>query len=312
MVGRLTDFVLVFLSIFLLIPSGLVCLGSALVLKSHLGESVALLVFILSSIGEIFLILAGASLWFVIKRARHPHTRKVASKAVRQQGDNRNVADVFTPKLPSSAREWLLTPLETSRKTKVRPKRNRKAPKRIRVWPKSLLGEINKDEKYFLYVYALSIVLGLVYGLFDNSIGKAAAAKFASMPPDTPFAIFSHNFLLNVVSTLTGGIGGLVVNFITYAAISGMVELAVSHSLPVARSHPVLSFEIVALDLISVFMVWLLELCAGMCFAISGFSFIERLWKRRTKLRRIRLLLLGTILLFIGAVLEWAAIAFMS
>ena len=50
-----------------------------------------------------------------------------------------------------------------------------------------------------------------------------------------------------------------------------------------------------------------LELGGFLCFAIVGFTSLDRVvWKRKTKLRRVRFLMLGTALLFVAAVIEWS------
>lgn len=97
------------------------------------------------------------------------------------------------------------------------------------------------------------------------------------------------------MSALTGGIGGLLGNFITFAAIAGLLEARVS----------LVGAVFVLLILFGTFEPF--ELGGFLCFAIVGFTGLERVvWKRKTKLRRVRFLMLGTALLFVAAVIEWS------
>lgn len=80
MVGKLVDFVLVFVSIFILIPSGLSLVVYAWVLRSQYLHAA----FALFCMGEVFLVMACVLLWFAIKRARHSKIRrKVTAKPPR-------------------------------------------------------------------------------------------------------------------------------------------------------------------------------------------------------------------------------------
>jgi len=114
-------------------------------------------------------------------------------------------------------------------------------------------------------------------------------------PPTLAISIFSHNFLVGIVSALTGGIGGLLANFITFAVIAGLLEARVS----------LVGAVFILLILFGTFEP--LELGGFLCFAIVGFTSLDRVvWKRKTKLRRVRFLMLGTALLFVAAVIEWS------
>jgi len=180
-------------------------------------------------------------------------------------------------------------------------KRSAKNP--LLVWLRNSFGDLNSSEKKFLYAFILSIALGIVYGLLDQSIAEIAIRYLPPLVTLTPFWIFSHNFLVAVMAAATGGIGILVSNFLTYAAVSGMFVLRASHRLP---SHPMPSVVVAILGVVGGAIVILFEMSAYFCFAISGFTILERLWKRKTRLRRGRLMMAGTILLSVAAVLEWS------
>jgi hypothetical protein len=176
---------------------------------------------------------------------------------------------------------------------------------------RALFGDLNRGEKYYVYVYVLSVVLGLSYGFFDKSIARGAVRHLplleSQLSVTSALEIFLHNFEVALFSAVTGGVGGLVSNFLTYSAISGFFGLPTNQSPTLSSSiSPLLALVIVLLALIGFIVVALLEWGGSLCFAITGFTVLERAEKRKTKLRRGRLLLLGMALLFVAALLDWS------
>ena len=169
--------------------------------------------------------------------------------------------------------------------------------------PKSItgvLGELNSSEKYFLDAFFLSIALGFVYGLFNRGLYRMASRM--SFAHYTAISTFAHNLLIGIISALTGGTFGLLANFITFAAVAGALE---THASLLPRMIVRLILALCAFEP--------LELGGFLCFAIVGFTCVEKLiLKTRTMLRVVRLLILGTVLLFVAAVIEASVIVLLA
>ncbi len=166
------------------------------------------------------------------------------------------------------------------------------------------LGELSNHEKHYAYVFVLSAVAGSVFGLFNQSLALTFLRRFrqaiSEPAPTHPLSIFSHNFVVGLLSVLTGGISMLLSQFLTFAAVTGLLRLIAV--LPVAH----IPLTLIVILSIGFMVVLIVEQGGFLCFSVVGFTGLERIvWKRKTKLRRIRFLLLGTFLLFIAAILEW-------
>jgi uncharacterized membrane protein YjdF len=63
----------------------------------------------------------------------------------------------------------------------------------------------------------------------------------------------------------------------------------------------------IVITLVVVFATYgALEMVGHFCFGLVGFTFLERLvWKEKTNLRRVNILILGTVLMLAAAVIEW-------
>lgn len=168
---------------------------------------------------------------------------------------------------------------------------------------RNLLGELNTYERYFALAFFLSILFGFVYGLLDRTLSGIASIPFPSIDVGPlPVSILSQNILTGVVSVLTGGVGGLVANFVAFASIAATLE---------ARDTSVIVGVLFMLFLFAT--VEPFELGGFLCFATVGFAGMEWvLWKRRTKLHLVRLLILGTVLMFVAAVIEWSLVVFLT
>ena len=113
--------------------------------------------------------------------------------------------------------------------------------------------------------------------------------------PTSAFDIFIHNFLVDLLTIITGGLELLFSNFMTFSIVSGAI---------VVRHVTLLRTLLV---LVIVFGSYgILEMAGHLCFGLIGFTFLERLLlKKRTQLRRTSLFLLGTALMLIAASIEW-------
>jgi len=188
---------------------------------------------------------------------------------------------------------------ESSTEEDVRPISQQNAPEQIRFF----LGELNTSERHFIYAFFLSSALGFVLGLFVTAVYPIASMPFQMAVVSKPhfthaISLFSHNLLVAIVSALTGGIGGLFSNFITFALVAITLNSRVSLVGAIFLLFAYCMFEP-------------LELGGCLCFAIVGYTGLEKLvWKRKTRLRVGRFLILGTALLFIAAVIEWSLVVF--
>jgi len=170
----------------------------------------------------------------------------------------------------------------------------------------SALGKINRREKYYVCVFIMSGVLGFAYGLLDPTLARMVLPFFQIGSGESALSIFSHNLLVAILSTLTGGVLILVSQFVTFAVAGGGLRLGLG------VSHAARPISVgIALDLLlSVILVLPLEQCGFLCFSLIGFTGLERIfWKQRTDLRWHRLLLLGICLLLVAATIESLAIA---
>jgi hypothetical protein len=159
-------------------------------------------------------------------------------------------------------------------------------------------GKANAIEKYYVCAFLLSIVLGIIFGFLDNSLYYLVTVM---QIPKSAVYIFLHNFTVDLVTIATGGILVLLSNFLTFALISGLFDVRRYSLLEEAR---VLSI---------VFSTYgILEMAGHLCFGLLGFTYLERLiLKRKTALRRLTLLIVGTVLIIVAAAIEgWTIISF--
>lgn len=156
------------------------------------------------------------------------------------------------------------------------------------------LGEANALERYFVYAFLLSIFLGIAFGFVNQTLYYMANAY---LPRSTSaFDIFLHNFRNDLLIILTWSTLVLLSNFITFAAISGLI---------VARHIGFL--EAIAIATIAFGTYGILEMGGHLCFGLIGFTLLERiLLKKKTRLHRLTFFLLGTALLFVAALIEWS------
>ena len=164
----------------------------------------------------------------------------------------------------------------------------------IRAW----FGKANAVEKYYVCAFLLSILLGTIFGFLNNSLYYLVTVM---QIPKSAAYIFLHNFTVDLVTVVTGGILVLFSNFLTFALISGLFNV---------RRYSLLE-EVRALSI--VFSTYgILEMVGHLCFGLVGFTYLERLiLKRKTGLRRSSLFIVGTVLIIVAAVIEgWTIISF--
>jgi len=166
----------------------------------------------------------------------------------------------------------------------------------VRTW----FGSPNSAEKYYAWAFFSSILLGMIFGLFDTTLYDFMIGSFRSLPHDAAY-IFVHNFAADLVAVGTGGISQLVSNILTFALISESLSAHRYNFLQDAR-----------LLLIILGTYGTLEMAGHFCFGLVGFTYLERLiLKRKTGLRTSKLLIVGVVLIFVAAMIEgWMIIQF--
>lgn len=167
--------------------------------------------------------------------------------------------------------------------------------KSIRTW----FGRVNSIERCYVCAFLLSIFVGLVFGFFNSTLYRLMIGPLRSIPRSAA-GIFIHNFAVDLITVVTGGILVLLSNFLTFALISGLIA---------ARRYSLL--EDVGVLLLVFGTYGILELAGHLCFGLVGFTYLERLiLKRKTGLRRSSLFIVGTVLLVIAAIIEGWMISF--
>jgi formate/nitrite transporter FocA (FNT family) len=158
---------------------------------------------------------------------------------------------------------------------------------------KRWLGEPNTPETYFVYAFLLSIFAGLLFGFVNQTTYYMVSTYLPR--PTSAFDIFIHNFQVDLLAIITGGLELLFSNFMTFSVVSGAIVVR----------HVTLLKTVLAL--VIVFGSYgILEMAGHLCFGLIGFTFLERiLLKKTTQLRRTSLFLLGTALMLVAASIEW-------
>ena len=155
------------------------------------------------------------------------------------------------------------------------------------------LGELNTYEVYFVYAFLLSIVVGFLFGFVNQTLYYVANLYLPR--PTSAFEIFIDNFQVDLLTTVTGGLLILLSSFLTFSAISGAI---VAHHTAFLRAVFVIGVAFGSYGI--------LEMAGHLCFGLVGFTFLERiLLKKRTRLRRLSIFLLGTALMATAAAIEW-------
>ncbi|MBI2543574.1 MAG: hypothetical protein HYW24_05320 [Candidatus Aenigmarchaeota archaeon] len=152
--------------------------------------------------------------------------------------------------------------------------------------------KLNNFEIAYAVVFILSIIIGIGYGLIDKEYYKCCE-DFIGVPEEgtSPMKIFSSNYLISMTELATAGLSSLYFNFKTFSVTSSYLNS---------------QGELFVLPVIMI--IGIFELVGSLCLALAGFSFVERMVKIKSRLKFAQLFLLGTALIFIGAVVEYLLI----
>jgi hypothetical protein len=144
-----------------------------------------------------------------------------------------------------------------------------------------------------MWAFLLSMIIGTVYGFFDPILYNVFAGDLPKSHSVVEIAL--HNLRVDVLSLLTGGLFGFVSNFLTFSLIGGLFG---------ARHTSI--FVVVVVFAIVFGTYGTLEMAGHLCFGLVGFTFLHRMiWKKKTRLRRLNILALGSALIFVAALVEW-------
>lgn len=151
------------------------------------------------------------------------------------------------------------------------------------------IGNFNRTETIYLLVFVLSIIAGIAYGIINQNFYKCCEDTLSLQPGQNEFTIFERNFGLAFIALITGGFSAFYILFITFA---------------ISSSSLLANGEIFAI--IFILILGSLELTGVFLFGISGFVVLERkILKAKSNLKIKKIILIGIILLFISAVIEY-------
>lgn len=150
--------------------------------------------------------------------------------------------------------------------------------------------KFTKLEKWFAILFIASIGAGVVYGLVDPSY-YLCCEEYLGVPKEgsSPIEIFSNNYFLGLIEMFTAGLFGIYLNF---------------HTFSTASSYLYTNGQLIGLPILVV--IGFLELAGSLLLGLVGISFVERtLLKIKSKLDWKQLFFLATILIFLGAIIEY-------
>ncbi len=152
---------------------------------------------------------------------------------------------------------------------------------------------MNRLEKCYSLLFALSLLVGIAYGLADRNYFKCCEGSIGIPEEGTSvLKIFSGNYILSLTEFLTAGLSSIYFNF---------------HTLSVTSSYLNSTGRLFTLPLI--LFIALFELCGSLLIALSGLHILERLLGAQSRLKPKELFVYGTALIFIGAVVEYLILA---
>ncbi len=149
-------------------------------------------------------------------------------------------------------------------------------------------------EKWYSTAFFMFIVAGIGYGIVDREY-YLCCEDFVGVPEEgtSPMEIFSNNYFLGIAEMLTAGLFSLYLNFHTFA---------------VSSSYLYANGQLIALPII--FLIGILELAGSLLLGLVGISFVERkLLKIKSKLDWKHLFFIGTVFIFLGAIIEYFLIS---
>lgn len=152
---------------------------------------------------------------------------------------------------------------------------------------------MNRLEKCYSLLFALSLLAGIAYGLSDKDYFECCKESIG-IPEEgaSMLKIFSGNYILSLTEFLTAGLSSIYFNF---------------HTLSVTSSYLNSTGRLAALPLIVFIAVF--ELCGSLLIALSGINILERLLGVRSALKPKELFVYGTALVFVGAAWEYLILA---
>ena len=151
------------------------------------------------------------------------------------------------------------------------------------------IKKLNKFEKIYIVVFVGSLLLGIINGIVNVNYFKCCEDALGVPEEGTSaLKIFRSNFLLSLTELFTAGIASFYYNF---------------HSLSLTSSY--LAYQRVLYTLPIILLIGSLELIGSLFMALIGLSFVERLFKIKSKLDYKILFFYGTALIFVGAVIEY-------
>lgn len=151
-----------------------------------------------------------------------------------------------------------------------------------------ILGKTNKIENIYIYIFIFSILLGIVYGIFDKNYYKCCETSLAMTENDNVLTIFFSNFFLAAINLITAGISILFINFHTFSITSSYLNSqGTLFALPFLFIHG------------------FFEMFGVLLFGLTGLSLFEKkILRRKSLLKWSRLLGYGAIFLLLGAFIE--------
>jgi len=150
------------------------------------------------------------------------------------------------------------------------------------------LKKLNKLEKIYILIFLGSLLAGIINGAIDKSYFTCCEDAIGVPPEGTSvLKIFQSNFILSITEMLTAGLASLYYNF---------------HTFSITSSYLISQNALYAI--IIILLIGSFELLGSLLMALIGISFVEKLFKIKTKLNWT-LLFYGVALIFIGAVVEY-------
>jgi hypothetical protein len=150
-----------------------------------------------------------------------------------------------------------------------------------------IIGRINKTETIYIYLFILSILLGIFHGLVNKNYYKCCESSLEMTEKDNIITIFISNFFLSITNLITAGASSLYLNFHTFSITSSFLNSQNS---------------LIALPFM--FTYGFFEMFGVLLFGLAGLSFFEVILRRKTFIKKANLLIYGIIFLLIGATLE--------
>lgn len=153
---------------------------------------------------------------------------------------------------------------------------------------RKMVGKTNEIEKIYVYIFILSILSGMVYGIANKDYYKCCETVLDMQEGDNAGTIFISNLFLSVTNLITAGVSSIFINFHTFSITSSFFYTqGTLFALPFLFVHG--SFEIFGV----------------MLFGLNGLSlFQKKILKRKSSLKNLYLLAYGTIFLLIGSLIE--------